>query len=130
MRIAHHGFVLLGLVLVLAGCTNPLNKNNAPANVLLNVHEQSSCNSSTGNPTTCTVTLQNQSSSNVSFDWTASSNPAGASFAPSSGSVAVGATSDAIQVSIPDGLCPDQIAFVDSGHNTEVTDTINTACQQ
>jgi hypothetical protein len=129
MRIVHHGFVLLGLALVLAGCVNPLKHNSAPANVVLNVHEQSSCNSSTGNPTTCTVTLQNEASSNVSFDWTTSSNPAGATFTPSSGSVAAGATSDPIQVSIPDGLCPDQIAFVDNGHNTEVTDNINTACQ-
>jgi hypothetical protein len=129
MRIARCSIVLLGLAVALAGCTNPLNHNSMPANVVLNVHEQSSCNSSTGNPTTCTVTLQNESSSNAAFDWTASSNPAGASFAPAAGSVAVGAISDPIQVSIPDGLCPDQIAFMDSGHNTEVTDTINTACQ-
>ena len=122
MRLIRYSVALVGLMMLLSGC-------NMPATVL-HVHEQSSCNSSTGNPTTCSVMLQNDASSNASFDWTSASNPAGAIFVPSSGSVAVGKTSETIQVTIPDGLCPDVIAFIDSGHHTEVTDTINTACQQ
>ena len=80
----------------------------------IEVQFSTSCNSATGQGTTCTVTLSNSSSSTGNFDWTASSSPSGAQFNPPSGSVAPGASSDQIQVTIPAGICPFTLTFADS----------------
>ncbi len=51
-------------------------------------------------------------------DAQASSDPGGATFVPSSVTVAPGASSD-VNVSIPDGLCPVKLTFADSSsHST------------
>lgn len=85
-----------------------------------------SCNSATGQDTTCTVTLSNSSSSTGNFDWTASSSPSGAQFNPVSGSVAPGASSDQIQVTIPAGICPFTLTFADSNGTSVSSD--QTSC--
>src|SRR5260221_7019653 len=72
----------------------------------IEVQSSTSCSSATGQDTTCTVRLSNSSRSTGNFDWTASSSPSGAQFNPSSGSVAPGASSDQIQLTVPAGMCP------------------------
>ena len=62
----------------------------------------------------CAVTITNSSSASGVFTWTASSNPGGASFEPSSGTVAPGATENGIIVTIPAGICPLTLQFSDS----------------
>jgi hypothetical protein len=92
----------------------------------IEVQFSTNCNSATGQDTTCTVTLNNSSSSTGNFDWTASSSPSGAQFNPSSGSVAPGASSDQIQVTIPAGICPFTLTFADS--NGTVVSSDQTSC--
>ncbi len=79
------------------------------------VDSHSSCQSATGQDTTCTVTLTSASSSTGDFNWTASSSPLGAQFNPPSGSVSPGASSDVIKVTISPDICPFTLIFADSG---------------
>ena len=75
-----------------------------------------SCTSSTGTPTTCTLYIRNAADSTASFSWSASSNPPGARFTPSSGTVARGATTGPISVTIPlSGVCPVEIDVATAG---------------
>ena len=92
----------------------------------IEVQSSISCSSATGQNTTCTVTLTNSSSSTGNFDWTASSSPSGAQFNPSSGSVAPGASSDQIQVTVPAGMCPFTLTFADSNGTSVSSD--QTSC--
>ena len=92
----------------------------------IEVQSSISCSSATGQNTTCTVTLTNSSSSTGNFDWTASSSPSGAQFNSSSGSVAPGASSDQIQVTVPAGICPFTLTFADSNGTSVSSD--QTSC--
>lgn len=92
----------------------------------IQVQLSTSCRSATGQDTTCTATLSNSSSSTGNFDWTASSSPSGAQFNPSSGSVAPGASSDQIQVTVPSGICPFTLTFADSNGTSVSND--QTSC--
>lgn len=92
----------------------------------IEVQSSTSCSSATGQDTTCTVRLSNSSSSTGNFDWTASSSPSGAQFNPSSGSVAPGASSDQIQVTVPAGICPFTLTF--TGSNGTSVSSDQTSC--
>lgn len=101
-------FTLIVLVRALSACSFGGGASS------IEVQYSTNCSSATGQNTTCTVTLSNSSSSTGNFDWTASSSPAGAQFNPSSGSVAPGASSDQIQVTVPAGICPFTLTFSDN----------------
>src|SRR5258708_1700341 len=81
---------------------------------VLNLKYTSNCHAATGQPTTCTVVLTNDSSSTGDFNWTASSSVGGAAFDPSSGTVSPGASSDPIKATIPEGECPFTLTFANS----------------
>lgn len=81
---------------------------------VLHLKYTSNCQAATGQPTTCTVVLTNDSSSTGDFNWTASSSVGGVVFDPSSGTVSPGASSDPIKATIPEGECPFTLAFADS----------------
>ena len=101
-------FTLIVLVSALSACSFGGGASS------IEVQYSTNCSSATGQNTTCTVTISNSSSSTGNFDWTASSSPAGAQFNPSSGSVAPGASSDQIQVTVPAGICPFTLTFSDA----------------
>ena len=99
-------FTLIVLVSALSACSFGGGASS------IEVQYSTNCSSATGQNTTCTVTLNNSSSSTGNFDWTATSSPA--QFNPSSGSVAPGASSDQIQVTVPAGICPFTLTFSDA----------------
>jgi hypothetical protein len=105
---------LLSMIVVLSACSLP---GGGGAKVL-NLKYSSSCQSGTGQPTTCTVTLTNDSSSTGDFNWTASSSVGGVQFDPSSGTVSPGSSSDPVKATIPEGECPFTLIFSDSGGTT------------
>jgi hypothetical protein len=75
------------------------------------------CHASTGRPTWCTITIKNETTSNIEFDWTGASDPGGAVFEPPSGSVPIGATSDQIKVTL--AACPAVVLFQDKDHDIQ-----------
>jgi hypothetical protein len=86
-----------------------------------NLDTRSSCDSSTGNSTTCKVTLINEASSTGDFTWTAASDPPVALVQPDSGTVSKGA-SQKLTVTVPSGSpCPVKVTFSnDSGTSASV----------
>jgi hypothetical protein len=105
-------FMLLSITLLSCGASH------------YSVSDHSDCQSATGQPTTCTVSLHNDSSSSGDFNWTASSDPAGASFNPSSGSISPGSDQNNIQVTVPPGICPFTLTFT-GDDSTMVQDQIS-----
>jgi hypothetical protein len=85
---------------------------------------QSSCQASTGQPTQCQLRITNLNTSNITFNWTAVSEPAGATFSPSSGSIPIGGQSDEINVTLTD--CPATLLFQDAEHNIQTSTQITT----
>jgi hypothetical protein len=77
------------------------------------------CNWGTGRPTVCAFTLTNQPESTVTLRWTGVSRPGGATFQPSSGTVAPGETSQRIVVT-GGYACPIVFAFRDDDQDIEI----------
>jgi hypothetical protein len=77
------------------------------------------CNWGTGRPTVCAFMLTNQPESTVTLHWTGVSRPGGASFQPSSGSLAPGETSQRIVVT-GGYACPVVFAFRDDDQELEI----------
>ena len=88
-----------------------------PSKSTLDTTINKTCHASTGRPTWCTITIKNETTSNIEFDWTGASEPAGAVFEPPSGSIPVGATSDEIKVTL--AACPAMVLFQDSDHDIQ-----------
>lgn len=87
--------------------------SNGGSSTHYNVGASSNCQSGTGQPTTCQVVLTNDASSTGDFQWSASSSAPGTNFNPSSGTLAPGARSDPIQVTVPEGECPFVLTFAE-----------------
>jgi hypothetical protein len=104
---------LLAMIVIgiLSSCALP----GSGGSKVLNLKYTSNCHASTGQPTTCTVTLTNDSSSTGDFNWSATSSVGGVVFDPSSGTLSAGASSDPINATIPAGECPFKLTFSDSG---------------
>jgi hypothetical protein len=83
------------------------------------------CSWYTGHPATCKVYITSHADSNFTFNWLGMSSPAGASFTPSSGSVAPGQTSGLITVVSPTSYCPITFRFVDLVHSMEADSVFN-----
>ncbi len=112
-------------VMMLAGCSvGPIGAQ--PAEFHYSIHRD--CSWGTGQAAVCQFTITNEASSNMTFEWTGASSPAGATFSPASGSVAIGATSDTITATDP-FLCPITFQFVDSSHNVKAESLFNSPCQ-
>jgi hypothetical protein len=94
----------------------------------LYTHTESNCSWGTGRPAVCQYQITNDSRSNVTFVWHATTSPGGVSITPDSGSIAPGETSPVITMTDP-FLCPVTIRFVDSEHNLEVDSVFNSPCQ-
>jgi hypothetical protein len=75
------------------------------------------CHASSGRPTWCTITITNEASSNITFNWTGASDPGGAIFEPSSGSISIGDQSDEIKVTL--AACPAMVLFQDKDHDIQ-----------
>lgn len=85
------------------------------------------CNWGTGRPTVCTFTLSNQPESTVTLHWTGVSRPGGATFRPSSGTLAPGETSS--QITVADGYtCPIEFAFRDDDQDLEISYRFDGRC--
>jgi hypothetical protein len=94
--------------------------------VTYNLNTRSSCQSGTGSPTTCQVTLINQASSSGSFTWAASSDPQAALVEPNSGVVAKGGA-EKVTVTVPSGSpCPVKVTFASISSDASVTVTVTT----
>ncbi|MFC5646277.1 hypothetical protein [Kitasatospora cinereorecta] len=74
----------------------------------------------------CTITLANESTSNASFTWQADSDPPGAAFDRSSGSIAPG-KSQTVHV-VADLGCPVTFHFRDRRHVAEQQMVMNSNC--
>ncbi|MFD7877744.1 hypothetical protein ACFV5G_27210 [Streptomyces sp. NPDC059766] len=79
---------------------------------VLDTHESESCHWATGEAAVCIVTITNDPTSTVTFNWHGVSDPSGATFDPDHGSIAPGHTSDPITVTDP-FICPITLIFQD-----------------
>jgi len=101
--VAHFARNLVG-ALILAGAFAGCGFSVGSPSAQVNYNYKVDCQSATS-ATTCTVHLSSDSSSTGTFNWKASSDDAGATFAPASGALAPGASAD-VDVTLPAGSCP------------------------
>jgi hypothetical protein len=85
------------------------------ANLDTTIHK--TCHASTGEPIWCTLTITTEATSSIEFEWTGASDPGGAVFEPSSGSIAIGATPDVITVT--PAACPSTVLFQDKNRSIQ-----------
>jgi hypothetical protein len=90
--------------------------------------DQSNCSWGTGRAAVCTYVLTNKAESTVTFNWTAESDPPGATFQPSSGTLAPGQSSSPITVTDP-FICPIVFIFRDNDHHLERQFPFNDPCK-
>jgi len=90
-----------------------------------NSYLSSTCNWGTGQPLSCTFQLTNESSSTLTFNWEATTNPVtDAIFSPSSGTLSPGDTAY-ISMTVDPYPCPLDVIFLDSNNNANATYTWN-----
>jgi hypothetical protein len=85
------------------------------------------CSWGTGRPTVCAFTLTNRPESTVTLHWTGVSRPSGATFQPSSGTLAPGETSQRIVVT-GGYACPIVFAFRDDDQDLEINYRFDGRC--
>jgi hypothetical protein len=91
-------------------------------------HQNESCHWATGQPAVCTITITNDATSTVTFNWRGQSDPAGATFNPDHGSIPPGGTSDPITVTDP-FICPITMLFRDTDQHLQVSYKYNDPCK-
>jgi hypothetical protein len=117
-----------------AGCGTPPRASAPPtaapphAPYHLDASVERHCSWVNQGPATCQVYITNQTDSNFTFEWRATSTPLGATFAPASGSLAPGETSELITVTSPTVICPITFRFVDAQRQLEADSVFNAPC--
>jgi hypothetical protein len=85
------------------------------------------CSWGTGRPTVCAFMLTNEPESTVSLHWTGVSRPGGATFRPSTGTLAPGETSSQISVTAANA-CPIDFVFRDADQDLEISYEFTDRC--
>jgi hypothetical protein len=93
-----------------------------------NSYLSSYCTGGTGEALSCSFQLSNESSSTLTFNWEATTDPVtDAIFSPSSGTISPGDSAD-ISMTANSYPCPLEIIFLDPDNNAHATSTWNGVC--